>query len=51
MKGNGYGVYTHADGARYEGTWKDHLKEGGGKSTWPDGSVFEGNYKAGLKHG
>ena len=24
-KANGYGVYTHINGAKYEGLWKDDL--------------------------
>jgi hypothetical protein len=24
-KANGYGVYTHVNGAKYEGHWKDDL--------------------------
>ena len=30
-KANGYGVYTHKEGSRYEGHWKDDIKHGFGK--------------------
>ena len=30
-KANGYGVYVHINGAKYEGHWKDDLQDGFGK--------------------
>jgi hypothetical protein len=33
-KANGYGVYTHANGSRYEGEWVDDKQHGRGKETW-----------------
>lgn len=50
-KANGFGSYTHANGAKYEGFWKDDLQDGWGTETWPDGSKYDGNYKEGKKHG
>lgn len=50
-KANGYGVYIHANGARYQGEWKNDLQEGYGVETWADGSKYEGYYKTGKKHG
>ena len=41
-KANGYGVYEHVNGARYEGDWKDDLQHGQGKEMWTDESVYEG---------
>ena len=39
-KANGYGVYVHMNGARYEGMWKDDLQHGKGEESWTDGSVY-----------
>lgn len=50
-KANGFGVYVHINGAKYEGYWKDDLQDGYGVETWADGSKYEGNYKEGKKHG
>ena len=33
-KANGYGVYIHVNGARYEGNWRDDLQDGNGVETW-----------------
>jgi len=27
-KANGYGIYIHSNGAKYEGYWKDDLQDG-----------------------
>jgi len=50
-KANGYGVYLHVNGAKYEGQWKNDLQDGYGIETWADGSRYEGYYEAGKKHG
>ena len=46
---NGYrcgkGIYTFADGRRYEGEWKEDKRNGQGIYTSPNGSRFEGEYK------
>lgn len=33
------GVYTWANGAKYDGEYKDNKKNGHGLHTWPDGSM------------
>ena len=45
------GVYTHANGATYNGHWVDDKQDGYGIETWPDGAKYEGFYKEGKKHG
>ena len=50
-KANGYGVYKHVNGAKYEGNWKDDLQDGYGVESWGDGSKYEGYYREGKKHG
>ena len=35
------GVYTWANGAKYDGEYKDNKKNGHGLHTWPDGSMYE----------
>lgn len=40
-KANGFGTYTHKNGAVYEGTWVNDVQDGKGKETWADGSVYE----------
>jgi hypothetical protein len=48
---NGRGVYTFADGDRYDGEWKDGNSHGRGVMTYTDGrsplkGIWEnGNYK------
>ena len=34
-------VYTWANGAKYDGEYKDNKKNGHGLHTWPDGSMYE----------
>lgn len=41
---DGYGVWQHNSGARYEGQWKNGRKHGLGVYTWPDGKRFCGRY-------
>ena len=54
-KFEGKGTYTWADGTKYEGEFKDGLKEGFGK--WCHYKVkggetsFLGMYKSDMKHG
>lgn len=40
-------MYTHFNGSKYEGTFKDDIKEGFGREQWQDGSYYEGNFKDG----
>ena len=39
---NGYGVYIYRNGVRYEGIFKNDLKDGFGNYTWADGSMYIG---------
>ena len=48
---NGHGVYTWADGRRYEGEYKDGNKNGHGVFTWADGRRYEGECKDGKWNG
>ncbi|NWV61715.1 R10B2 protein, partial [Malurus elegans] len=48
---NGQGVYTWADGVKYEGTFVKNVLTINGCYTWNDGSVYEGSIKDGLRHG
>lgn len=47
----GLGREEWADGAVYEGSYKDGMKNGEGKFTWADGSSFEGEFKNNLIEG
>ena len=44
-------MYTHANGATYEGQWKEDKQHGKGVETWPDGARYDGLYFDGKKHG
>ena len=46
---DGKGVFTWANGAKYDGEYKDGLMHGFGVFTF-DGSVFEGQFKNDRKH-
>jgi hypothetical protein len=46
----GHGVYTWANGAKYDGEYKDNKKNGHGLHTWPDGSMYEGTHIYTLTH-
>lgn len=48
---NGQGVYTAADGGRYDGGWRDGLKSGHGTYTSPEGDVYVGEYLDGARNG
>ena len=47
----GKGVYTWADGSKYDGEYKDNKKHGKGIDTWANGSKYDGEYKDGQRHG
>ena len=47
----GHGVFTWADGDKYDGDWKDNKKEGRGTCTWPDGQKYAGEYKLNIREG
>ena len=46
---DGYGVWRHSSGARYEGQWKNGQKHGLGVYTWADGKRFCGRYLDGKR--
>ena len=48
---NGYGTYTHVNGSKYEGYWKNDMQDGHGAEIWSDGAKYTGNYMEGRKHG
>ena len=48
---NGKGVFTWADGRRYEGEFKDDKREGYGEHFWPDGTKYKGNWVNGFQEG
>jgi hypothetical protein len=48
---HGRGVYTWADGNRYEGEWRDGEMHGRGVFTWTNGRRYEGEYLDGWMHG
>ena len=43
----GEGLFTWADGRRYEGQYLSDKKHGYGVFTWPDGRKYEGQWKDG----
>lgn len=45
----GYGVWQHSSGARYEGQWKNGQKHGLGVYTWANGKRFCGRYLDGQR--
>ena len=47
---HGKGVFVRANKVeKYEGDWKEDLKDGQGKETFADGSVYTGAYIKGKK--
>ena len=44
---HGTGVFTWADGRKYEGEYFDDKKEGHGVFFWPDGRKYDGYWKSG----
>jgi hypothetical protein len=50
-KKHGTGVYTWADGSKYEGDFKGDLAEGHGKKIFVDKSYYEGAWIRGRQHG
>ncbi len=45
----GYGVWQHRNGDRYEGQWENGRKHGFGVYTWADGKRFCGLYRGGNR--
>jgi len=50
-KMHGRGVYIWAEGARYEGEYKEDKKNGRGVQTWPSGARYEGEYVDSMQTG
>lgn len=48
---HGKGTFTWADGRKYEGDYKDDIKEGEGTFWWPNGKKYEGSWKGGKQDG
>jgi hypothetical protein len=48
---HGYGVFTWADGRKYEGQYFDDKKEGRGVFTWPDQRKYDGLWVNGKQEG
>ena len=48
---NGQGTYISANGAKYEGEWKDNKLNGQGTFTYADGGKYEGEWKDGKRDG
>ena len=46
---NGYGEYTHINGSRYKGEFRDDIQEGHGEEEWIDGAKYVGQYVNGMK--
>lgn len=47
----GYGVYTWAEGTRYEGEWQDDGINGNGTMYYSDGERYEGEWENGERSG
>jgi hypothetical protein len=47
----GYGVYSFANGNRYEGSFYSNQSDGKGKMTYVNGNVYEGEWKLGQIEG
>ena len=41
---HGKGIYTFADGAKYDGEWKDDKQHGKGLYTFASGDKYDGEY-------
>ena len=50
-KHHGQGTRTFADGAKYEGGFKDDKRHGRGTYTFADGAKYEGEWENGKYHG
>ena len=48
---NCFGTYTHADGDKYVGEFKDNKGHGQGAYNYVNGDKFVGEYKDGKRHG
>ncbi len=50
-KANGYGIAIYDTGSRYEGEWRNNLREGKGSFYWTDGEYYIGEYKKDMRTG
>jgi len=48
---DGEGTFTWANGAVYEGEWKDNKRNGHGIYKWSNGDVYEGEWKNNQPNG
>ena len=48
---NGYGTRCWDDKGKYEGNWKDGLRNGEGSCSWSDGKRYKGTWKEGRQNG
>ncbi len=48
---NGYGIYTWDTGERYEGYWKNGMRNGQGTNWFSNGAEYTGNWKDDKKNG
>lgn len=44
-------TYVYADGALYEGDWKDGKPDGFGRMTYSNGDFYAGEWRCGIEHG
>jgi hypothetical protein len=44
-------VYTWPGGKKFDGTYKNGLKDGYGRTTWPDGRMYCGAFRKGKREG
>ena len=47
----GKGEYTYQDGEKYEGEFKNGIREGFGKYFYNNGDRYEGDFKNGVRDG
>ncbi len=48
---NCYGSFTHNNGAKYVGEWKNNKQHGQGATTWPNGGKYVGEWVDNKMHG
>lgn len=46
---DGYAVWKHRSGVKYEGRWWNGRRHGTGVYSWPDGTRFCGEYEEGIR--
>ena len=47
----GYGTFVYSKRSKYEGSWKDGIRDGFGVHTLSDRTKYRGQHKNGLRHG